>query len=112
MGVKRSNCSLSGRFFFQYNYLFRYIPNNSLFLERIKRNWILLWDICHLFWDTGYLSKNYFGIFEKNNSGKQDIWGHLLWDIGYPLNEPQWDGNSQDFGTWKIKYVGILKIPS
>ena len=49
----------------------------------IKRSLIFVLDICHLFWDTGYLSKNYFGIFEKNNSGIRDIWGRLLWDIGY-----------------------------
>ena len=27
--------------------------------------WTLFWDIWHLYWNTGYLSKNNFGIFEK-----------------------------------------------
>ena len=51
----------------------------------IKRSLIFVLDICHLFLDTGYLSKNYFEIFEKKkkNSGIRDIRGRLLWDIGY-----------------------------
>ena len=66
------------------NYLFRSIQNYSIFsTTTTKRIWVLFWDICHLFWDNGYLSKHYFGIFEKNNSGIRDIWGRLLWDIGY-----------------------------
>ena len=80
ISVKRSNCLLSAVFLlFSYLDLFKSISTMT-----IKRSLIFVLDICHLFWDTGYLSKNYFGIFEKNNSGIRDIRGRLLWDIGYP----------------------------
>ena len=54
ISIKNSNCLLSG--------LFRSIQDNSFFSRRTR---ILFWDIWHLYWNTGYLSKQYFGIFEK-----------------------------------------------
>ena len=60
--------------------------NNFFFSTTIiKRSWILFWDICHLFWDTEYLSKHYLGISEKLIQG-YGIFGVIYygaWNIGY-----------------------------
>ena len=72
-----------------YSDLFKIFLLSKNSTTTIKRSWILFWDICHLFWDTGYLSKNYFGIFEKIIQG-YEIFGVIyyeIWDIGYPSKQ-------------------------
>ncbi|MEW8544932.1 MAG: hypothetical protein AB2693_15510, partial [Candidatus Thiodiazotropha sp.] len=46
----------------------------------------LFWDIWNLFWDTGILIKNYFGISPKLIKGYGIFGGNFLgiWDIGDP----------------------------
>ena len=41
--------------------------------------WILFRNIWHLYWNTGYLSKNNFGIFEKKTTTK----GYGIFGVNY-----------------------------